>query len=148
MLRYGEHGKPYLTDNSMFFNISHSGEYVILAVSEHEVGADIERIRPYKQSVAARCFTPREREFLKDEGTDEAFYRVWTAKESIVKACGAGLSMPLNSFCVMPPDTSPHIIDGREWYLNYFKHDTYIITSACYNIGGVASIYDFSLVCN
>lgn len=39
-----ERGKPFLRDRQdLFFNISHSGEYAVCAVSEHPVGIDIER---------------------------------------------------------------------------------------------------------
>ena len=75
-LMYGKNGKPYLKDKSIYFNLSHSGDYVVLAVADYEVGVDIEKIEPYDHAIAARCFTQGESEWLQSQGTDEAFYRL------------------------------------------------------------------------
>ena len=39
-LRYNEYGKPYLESGGLFFNLSHSGEYVACAISDKEIGID------------------------------------------------------------------------------------------------------------
>ena len=45
-LAYGKNGKPYFSDiGDFFFSISHSGDYLILAWSCHEIGVDMEQIR-------------------------------------------------------------------------------------------------------
>ena len=100
---YGEHQKPYFKNISDFhFNISHSGDYVILAVSDKEIGCDIEKIRKYDLKIAERFFTEYEYEnIIKNEDKDERqrmFFVYWTLKESFIKQNGKGLSQPLNSF--------------------------------------------------
>jgi 4'-phosphopantetheinyl transferase len=119
-LAYGEKGKPYLLDNTLKFNLSHSGDFVVLAVSDTEIGVDIEKIKPYNKAVAKRCFTSAELEWLSEENTNEAFYRLWTAKESIMKATGAGFSLPPQSFCTL----------HTPWCLHHFNYNGYVVCVA------------------
>lgn len=91
-----DNGKPYFkARNDIFFNISHSKEYIICAIAPFEIGCDIEKIRDVKQSIANRFFTRDESNFVMDQ---DSFFRLWTLKESFVKAIGTGLNTPLNSF--------------------------------------------------
>lgn len=105
-LWYNENGKPYLADGQgIYFNLSHSGEYVACAVSGEEVGCDIEMISGQKMDIARRFFSPSEYELLLSEKTEqkkrELFFRLWTLKESFIKAVGKGLVMPLDSFSIV-----------------------------------------------
>ena len=129
-LIYGGNGKPYLKSGDAYFNISHAGDYVALAVANCEVGVDIEKVSAYSDAVAARCFTPPEREWLRGEGCDEAFYRLWTAKESVMKASGFGFSLPPEAFSVLPLDSSAHSIAGKPWFLDWLSFSGYIICRA------------------
>lgn len=102
LLGMNEHGKPYLkTDASLFFNISHSGDWVVCAFSDTEVGVDIERIGKERLGVAERFFHPREIAVLREMSEQaELFFRYWSAKESVLKYRGTGLSGSLRSFYV------------------------------------------------
>lgn len=89
---YGETGKPLL--NGVYFNLSHSGGMVALAVSAAPVGCDIERLRSAPVGVERR-FTAAERKYLcgfTGVERDRAFFGLWTAKESYLKMTGEGLS--------------------------------------------------------
>jgi phosphopantetheinyl transferase len=130
LLAYGRNGKPYLTDGSLHFNLSHSGEYAVLAVAGSDVGVDIEKITSYEKAVAARCFTPAEQEWMMTQGTDSAFFTLWTAKESVMKGSGLGLSLPPGSFCTLPKNPSPCRIRGRDWFLDWHVYDGHIICGA------------------
>jgi len=103
-LYVNEHGKPYMeTDAPLFFNISHSGDFVVCAFSDTEIGVDIERIGKGRLAVAERFFHPEEVACLSDapEGErTELFFRYWSAKESVLKYMGTGLAAPLNSFYI------------------------------------------------
>lgn len=99
----GEHGKPYVAGSAVpvFFNLSHSGDYIVCALSEQEVGVDIERTGKMKMEVARRFFHPGEVEVLEalpDEKRNDMFFRYWSVKESFLKYTGSGLSFPLCSF--------------------------------------------------
>jgi len=129
-LIYGEKNKPYLVYNNVFFNISHSGEYVVLAISSNECGVDIEKIENYNEKVAERYFTADEYQHLKKINQNDLFYRMWTAKEAIMKAVGLGISMIPNSFSVLPMNSDPHIIHNRVWFLDWMNYQDYIIACA------------------
>lgn len=94
--RYGERGKPYFEDIPLYFNLSHSGDYVLCAVSEREVGADIQRFQPVDAMKLAKRFFPEpECEALsRCEGTQERqelFFRLWARKEAYGKLTGEGV---------------------------------------------------------
>lgn len=96
--KYNEYNKPYLKDfENAFFNISHSGKYVVCAVSNSEVGLDIEEIKKPNFKIAERYFSINE---YKDIKTASDFYKYWVLKESYIKYIGSGLHVPLNSFDV------------------------------------------------
>jgi 4'-phosphopantetheinyl transferase len=101
-------GKPHLKDpaRDIRFNLTHSGERALLAVTlGREVGIDIEQTRTVSDmvSVAERVFSPAERERLGQTPPDrqhEVFFRLWTRKESFIKALGEGMYFPLAKFDV------------------------------------------------
>jgi len=99
-----EFGKPFLKDYSDFyFNISHSGVWVVCVIGEKEVGIDVEQIKPVDISIAKRFFSKNEYQNLMQRPEQfrvEYFYDLWTMKESYIKYRGEGLSIPLNSFDV------------------------------------------------
>lgn len=96
--RYGKNGKPYLENCSAYFSISHSGDYVLCALSEKEIGCDIEKIKEYNPRIPERFFTQKEIRRLGDDNK-ELFTRLWTLKESILKKDGTGISGGLDSYC-------------------------------------------------
>ena len=96
VLRYAESGKPYVgVGSGMYVSISHSHGLCAAAVSDSEVGVDIEYIDPNRsverlKRLAERFFSADELEYV--SGLPERFYEIWCAKESYVKYTGAGLS--------------------------------------------------------
>ena len=133
-LIYNENDKPYLKHSDTYFNISHSGDYVVLATANSEVGVDIEKVIHHSDLLSLRCFTMQEYEWIRQEeylgGGDEAFYRLWTAKESVMKASGLGFSLPPETFSVLPIDSPAHQIAGKSWFLSWLSHDGHIICHA------------------
>ncbi len=125
-IEYSQKGKPYLknTDN-VFFNLSHSGDTVMCALSGAEVGCDTEKVRDTAHGCAKRFFCPEECDFIASRKTEEkrkdAFFRLWTLKESFVKATGAGLSLGLDSFCFDLSGTAPKLSHSPDGNFYYFK---------------------------
>lgn len=124
-LTTNSHGKPLLKDNSCFFNISHSGDYVILAISDCELGADIEKITFHNPKVAERCLTANEKEWLKQHPCDKSFYQLWTGKEAVMKATGEGFSMDTRNFHLLPIQDGIHKIRDKHWFFQWFELDGY-----------------------
>ena len=88
-----EGGKPHFKDHpERHFNLSHSGDYALCALSDAPVGADLEVIRPRKEGLPAYTFKGADYERWLTLGGDwEAFYTLWTEVESVVKYTGEGL---------------------------------------------------------
>ena len=121
-------GRPYCVNNpQVFFNVTHSGDYVGIAVDEAPVGIDIEKITRCRAEclrIAERFFAPQERRYLAGFSGDaefcKAFYTLWTLKESYIKAEGKGLSIPLESFYfVMDNAGRPDIRNADKSYWFY-----------------------------
>jgi 4'-phosphopantetheinyl transferase len=105
----GPQGKPAVTGapagRGIEFNVSHSGDWVLLAFARGgRVGIDIERWREIEAETILRdFFRPEEAEAWRlwpEADRLAAFFSIWTLKEAYVKALGAGLAKPLQSFHV------------------------------------------------
>ena len=95
---YSDRGKPLLKGETLQFNISHSGDFIVYGVSrDRPIGVDIEQIRPLPDAVklAERFFCQAEWEKIKDLpsfSTSRAFFTAWTRKEAFLKATGEGIA--------------------------------------------------------
>ena len=106
----GARGKPAPASTwkscQIEFNLSHSGDFALLAVTWRLVlGVDIERIDPEfaSEEIAERFFSASEVAILRSvprPAQAEAFFSCWAGKEAYIKALGEGLSIPLDSFAV------------------------------------------------
>lgn len=95
----GENGKPFFPDSDIYFSLSHSGVYAVCAVSDCEVGVDIEAPRADSLKLAKRFFTQSECDAISScVDPDKEFCRYWVRKEAYIKAIGKGLACQLNSF--------------------------------------------------
>jgi 4'-phosphopantetheinyl transferase len=131
---YGNYGKPALeaitAGPSLQFNLSHSGGLAVYALSlKRRLGIDVEQIRPQLvgEDIARRYFAVRELadlQALPPELRAQGFLLCWTRKEAYIKAQGAGLSIPLDSFTVsLTPGRSEElqVADGAQWTLRSFE---------------------------
>ena len=129
----GKYGKPYLADRSdIYFSLSHSKERVLCAVSDKELGCDIqyteENALSKNLNIAKRFFTKNEYSVLlntsrsnSDESlSNDLFYRIWALKESVIKACGQGLSLPLDSFESLPSTEYVILSDSKSIKTKYY----------------------------
>lgn len=91
------YGKPFLAE-APAFNISHSGEYVVCAVSATDIpGIDIEEVKPISFEDFTSHFTAGEWHSINNaDNSLEAFYQHWCAKEAFIKKDGKGLSNELS----------------------------------------------------
>jgi 4'-phosphopantetheinyl transferase len=114
-LSYKKFGKPFINDH-VDFNISHSDEYVICAISNAgRVGVDIENIKPFDISEVDQYMTKIELGDIHSASDScREFYGYWTIKESILKADGRGLSGDLRKMTIYPDKA---IFQGQNWFL-------------------------------
>ena len=130
---YTEYGKPYLENTNIRFNLSHSNNLILFAFSLHdELGVDIEYVDPRHRDfdIARRFFHPNETtalQNLSEQPRMNLFYRIWTAKEALLKACGKGLSIPLNRFSVIDGITGETVkllaLERKSWILDAINVD-------------------------
>ncbi len=110
-----EKGKPFIAgNNGVYFNVSHSGDWVAVAFGPGEVGIDIERIRQVNYRIAERYFSSEENtELNRLNEIDKLhyFFELWTLKESYLKLIGKGLTKSLGSFTIYASDSGYSIKD-------------------------------------
>jgi len=128
-------GKPHLAPSQgerlLRFNLTHSGELLLIAVTDgRALGIDVEEVRNDIDvgEIAAHFFSPNEQRdlaTLSGPRRIDAFFECWTRKEAYVKARGEGLSLPLDQFDVslLPGEsarlieTRPDSAEARRWQL-------------------------------
>jgi 4'-phosphopantetheinyl transferase len=121
-LSYGLQGKPAVEQsnilNNIQFNLSHSGDRAVYAISAQDpVGIDLEYIHPIGAAdLVDRFFSAPEQAIfhsLPVSLQQLAFFHAWTQKEAYLKACGTGLSTPLDQIEVsIDPRTPAAIISA------------------------------------
>ena len=110
--------KPLSSDK--YFNISHSGGVIALAISkDYPLGIDIEVIRDYKDDLAKYISNEEEYKYITD---NKSFFEIWTSKESLVKCLGSGLSTNIKEIPALPLND-----------IKQYKGKTYSNKSLIYN---------------
>lgn len=93
---YGANGKPYLKDCDFYYNLSHSGTIAVCALSDGEVGIDVQKkVTPSDALIKKVCSESEARYLLSlsQEQKNSAFTRLWTLKESYLKFTGEGITL-------------------------------------------------------
>jgi 4'-phosphopantetheinyl transferase len=113
--KYNPYGKPYWPERTdCFFNISHSGDWVVGVIGNKALGIDIEKIKPIDINVAKHVFSDIELAGLMRLSELDAinyFYEIWTYKESYIKALGKGFSHNPKSFTILQKGTRIYVND-------------------------------------
>lgn len=112
-IRYTRYNKPYLKYDNVNFNISHSENIVVCAISDsYEIGVDIELLRDVQVDNFKSQMTQTEWErIVLSDNISTSFFDYWTQKEAVIKAEGMGLSLPLKSFEIISNCTV--VIDNK-----------------------------------
>lgn len=136
-LIYNKNGKPKIENyNHIKFNISHSNDVVAIALSsECNIGIDIEKIKSFSKNVVGKFFSHDEKRMIDRLSIEEknyAFYRLWTMKESFIKANGEGIFNTNLSNVSMVKVFRDEFVYKERFSNNYFKvnsiYEDYIST--------------------
>lgn len=123
-------GKPFLENGKLEFNVSHSRDRLLIAVTAgRAVGVDIEFRRNgiSIETIAKRWFSPEEQTFLQTlENPMDGFFEIWAKKEAYVKALGIGIYKDLNTFAVPVGEKpfSPNIGSDNRWFFQALEIDS------------------------
>lgn len=154
-LAYGSMGKPLLAKpGAPGFSLAHAGKYATLAVGAPVLGTDIEPFTAARllasedadpgqnntdKPFMSRVMTPEEQHHWAAASRQDAFFlKLWTGKESIMKATGHGLSLDPASFSILPLQDAPRLWRGHEWFLAWRELEAHQLA--------VASPFPFSHV--
>jgi 4'-phosphopantetheinyl transferase len=131
----GRNGKPIIP-GELDFSISHSGEWVLIAIDRRQVGVDIEQRKRRSEAFAKAFLCRQERRcFLNAAQSDHASMvtRLWTIKESYLKAEGVGLLGGIRD--VMVRDAGEYYVvqrpDGKCRFVKTFRPDSRTEASVC-----------------
>lgn len=126
-LRAAGDGKLHLAGcaGGPFFNLSHSkGVLVAIVSADREVGIDVERIRPFSEELARSTMHPDERAAIR---APEDFFRLWTAKEAVMKLRGAGLKIaPLRLRADLGAGTVTDLRTGERATFRWLGHGDHV----------------------
>lgn len=146
IFRYNSYKKPFINIpefEGVKFNMSFSGSLMLVGLStNNDIGIDIEKVRQMHDldNISMENFSLQEVTYL--NGTSDkttTFFKIWTRKESFLKATGNGMYHPLKSFCVNINSTgnSDHLVilnhpmESRLWRTAALKtSDGYIASMA------------------
>ncbi len=139
----GKNKKPELKSelNKIWFNVSHSGELILIAISDTEIGVDIERIETSfnYSDILRHSFSEQEINQIEQAADSrDFFFRLWTRKEALTKASSRGLDDELSN---IPCLDGWHSINEEliglngNWQLNSFDIDHKYTGSIAFQAG-------------
>lgn len=145
----GEWGKPVMKYHpEICFSLSHSGDYAICTIGDRPLGNDIEKVREGRLKVADRFFAEEELAWLyeveEEAEKNRRMFRLWTMKESFIKATGRGMSLSLKDFAVHVDEASGrsrvrHCFDGKYYSLREYREiEGYCMAVCCQGKGDMA----------
>lgn len=122
---YTSYGRPFIVNSKLDFNISHAGEYLVLAIIDSsKVGIDIEEcdnsINPAE--LGSIVFSSVEQELIDND--INKFFKLWTKKEALIKAHGTGFGSDFYKNTRLNLDSTEFIKNGiiccNKVFSNYY----------------------------
>ena len=130
LFKIEKYGKAYISNfENIYFNLSHSGKMVLCAISDREVGADIEYIdHEIDLNIAQHYFYNKEYEsIMNSQNPADEFFKYWVLKESYMKYTGLGMNLKLDSFEIKIEDKIELKNDNECLKFNLFNLENYKI---------------------
>jgi len=133
----GLNKKPFIKESPLFYNISHSGDWIVLAVSDSEIGIDTEVVNHSFDfnDITTEYFSPDESRFINEAKSPDRFFMLWTRKEALIKATAKGLDDDLK---FIPSLDGTHYLKSnilsfeKNWIVTTFiLFENYFASIAC-----------------
>ena len=119
-----ESGKTYISNYDIYFNISHSDKYIAVAISNKEIGIDIEEYRKYDEKVLKTFANEDEVSYVKNSNRKRIDYiKLYTSKEAYIKCNGLRL-LNIKDFTIVHNDK----IGIEGFNINNFIADKYVVS--------------------
>lgn len=130
-IKIGANKKPFIQSSSSIkldYNISHSGNWIMMVFGIGALGIDVEQIQASFnfETLLPVCFSDEEQSYIQtNSNSRELFYRLWTRKESFVKATSRGLDETLSHLICLDGEWEllPHLSMGNAWKVWSFALD-------------------------
>jgi 4'-phosphopantetheinyl transferase len=122
----GLNKKPFLKSFPVHYNVSHSGDWIGIAVANNPVGADIEQLVPAfdYRDIVAEYFSPEEAKYISEDHAHSRFFLLWTRKEALTKATGKGLDDDMKFVPALNGEyeVEPNLLrSASDWEVNSFE---------------------------
>ncbi|WP_245179005.1 4'-phosphopantetheinyl transferase family protein [Flavobacterium chilense] len=119
---YNQYNKPYFKGNPVYFNISHSAEIAVCAITDKtQLGIDIEKIYQIELgNFKGNMSDCQWNDIVFSNNAQEAFFDYWTQKEAVIKAAEKGLNINLQSFEILEKSAS---VEKEIYFLEEIKID-------------------------
>lgn len=146
----GANKKPYVDGHSLKYNVSHSGDWVLIAVANSDIGVDTETINTSFdfESILEDNFSEAEINFIQKSA--ENFYLLWTRKEALTKATGQGLDDNLKSIPSLEGSQfadSRLLLTEKNWLVNSFNLDNENMASVVVEVdSGAMSFFEVNFL--
>lgn len=153
----GINQKPFVgnpENSGICFNISHSGDFVLMSICSAETGADIEYIKPGFEyaDIVSGYFSDSEVDFINEGNSEERFFLLWTRKEALLKGTAKGLDddftkIPaLEGAYILPDDMFGDHNLFKTWHITSFRPaDSYIASVATTKDYNELRFFDFDM---
>ncbi len=144
-IQIGAKDRPFINDE-IDFNISHSGEYIIVAiVANAKVGVDIEKQRKLNVNLFRKYFDDNEwNEIQSSAITLQTFLDLWTIKESAIKCDGRGVEILSETHKDYKIKNSVYC-DNKEFYFQSIEIENDYACCVCSNKIFEMNLYEISL---
>ena len=136
IFKKAKYEKPYISNYpDTYFNLSHSGKYVMCAVSDTPIGVDIEYNDPHIDLNIARnyFFNTEYENIINSDNPSNEFFKYWVLKESYMKYTGLGFHLNLDSFEIIIKDSIRLKDDNDDIIFNLFDIKDYKLAVASNN---------------
>jgi len=149
----GENKKPFISNlkgAALQYNVSHSGNWILIGISNFAIGVDTENVNPSFEfsDIIGDYFSTEEISYISQDNGTERFFKLWTRKEALTKATAKGLDEDLK---FIPSLDGDHLVEtsvlksNDSWLVSSFQLAEEYLGCAAYNTGvGRIRFWDFS----